>query len=112
MVTSGCASLTAFDAFGRGNEYQRLDVFAAFRLQQVNSGHHRAAGREHGVDNQRGAFVHAVHEFFKIGNGFERFFVALQSDHADFGSRNQVEHAVEHTQTGNAKSARRSRFCP
>lgn len=62
--------------------------------------HHRTAGREHGVDNQRGAFVHAVHEFFKIGNGFERFFVALQSDHADFGSRNQVEHAVEHTQTG------------
>ena len=28
------------------------------------------------------------------------FFVALQADHADFGGGQQVEHAVEHAQTG------------
>ena len=28
------------------------------------------------------------------------FFITLQADHADFGGGNQIEHAVEHAQTG------------
>ena len=79
-----------FYAFGRGNQHKGFDVAAAFLFEQVNRGNHRAACCQHGVNNQRGTFVHFVHQFFKIRHGLQGFFVALQADYADFCARNQV----------------------
>ena len=88
------------DAFGRGDQHQCLDVFAAFAFQQADGGDQRTAGGKHRVDNPRRALVHFAGKFFKIGNRLQRFLVALQADDADFRRRNQVKHTVEHTQPG------------
>ena len=85
-------------AFGRGHQHQSLDIAAAFAFQQINRRHHRAARGQHRVDNQRGAFVHFIDQFFKIRHGLQGFFIALQTHHAHFRAGNQVEHAVQHTQ--------------
>ena len=89
-----------FHAFGRGHQHQCFDVFAAFFLQQIDGGHHGAAGGQHWIDNQGRAFVHIVDKFFKIRHRLHGFFVALQTHHADFGGGNQIQHAIKHTQTG------------
>ena len=92
--------IDGFHAFRSGNQYQCFDIAATFSFQQVDGRNHRAAGRQHRVDNQGRTLGHAVNEFLKVRNRFQRFFIALQADNADFSGRNQVEYAVEHTQTG------------
>ena len=87
-------------AFRRGHQEQALDALAAGGLEHVDGGDQGAAGGQHRVEDDRGAFVHATGELLVVADRFERPLVALQSDHADLGGGNQLEHARQHAQAG------------
>lgn len=69
-------------------------------FQQVDGGNHGTAGGEHRVDDHRQALVDFRYEFFQVGVGLQRFFVASHANGADFGARDQAEYAFEHADTG------------
>ena len=92
--------LDSGDAFRRGYQHHRADVFATGLLQQVDGRNHGAAGGEHRVDDHRQAFVDFRNQFFQIGVGLQGFFVTGNADGADLGARDQAEHAFEHADAG------------
>ena len=79
-----------FYAFGRGNQHKGFDVAAAFCLSKSIVATIEPPVASIGSMMSAGRFVHFVHQFFKIGHGLQRFFIALQADYADFCARNQV----------------------
>ncbi len=90
----------AFDALGRGDQYQRANLAGAGLFQHVDGGDHGAAGGQHRVYDQGHALVQFADQLFQIGVCFQRFLVACQTDDTDLGARHQAEDAIEHAQTG------------
>lgn len=88
------------DAFWCRDQDHGANLFAARLLQQVDGGNHRAAGCQHGVDDQCQALVDVRGELFQVGVGFEGLFVAGNTDRAHLGTRDQAEYAVEHADAG------------
>ncbi|MCY1241600.1 hypothetical protein D9M72_545090 [compost metagenome] len=88
------------DAFWRSDQHHGTDVLAAGFFQQVDGCNHRAAGGEHRVDDHGQAFVDFRHQLLEVGVGLEGFLVAGHTHGADFGARDQAEHAFEHADAG------------
>ena len=87
------------DALGSCDEAHELDVLDAFFFQQRNGSRCTAAGSQHGVDDDEIA-VFDIRQFAVIFDRFQRLRVAVEADVADFGRRDEVEHALYHAQAG------------
>src|SRR6185369_3750191 len=59
-----------------------------------------ASGREHRVEDDRGARVQVVGEAVDVRLGLQGRVVARDADDADLGVRDRVEHALEHAEPG------------
>ena len=92
--------LQRLDAFRRGHQHDGADMGAAIALEHVDGGNQRPAGRQHRVDDQRQAFVKLADEAFKVGFGHQCFMVACNAHDADLGAGDQIQHAIQHAQTG------------
>jgi len=88
------------DALGCGDQHQCTDLATARLLQHVDGGDHRAAGGQHGVDDDRQALFDFRNQFFQVGLRLQGLFIASDADSTDLGAGDQAEHAVEHADAG------------
>lgn len=59
-----------------------------------------AAGRQHGVEDDSHALVDVLGELGVVLHRFEGLLVAEHAHHADLGTGNHIQEAVEHAETG------------
>jgi hypothetical protein len=86
--------------FGGGDQKKTADMRAAGLLEQIDGGDQRSAGGQHGVQNQGDALLHVGGHLDVVPYRLEGLLIAVQPDHTHLCGRDQVQHAVHHSQAG------------
>ena len=87
-------------AFGRGDDRQEPDPPGA-EIGEALDGHRgRAAGRQHGVEQEDGRAGQVLRHLLVVPARHRRHLVALETEVADLRLRHQLEERVQHPEAG------------
>ena len=68
--------------------------------QELDRRAERAAGREHRVEHEALAIAQVVGQPLGVGRRLEGLLVAHHAEEADLGGRQQLDHALQHPESG------------
>ena len=88
-----------FNSFGRADDAHKLNILAAFCLNEVDCRNCAAAGCEHRIENDDFAVCDIVGKFAVVLLGFKRFVVAIKTDVSDFCGGDKSKDTVYHAET-------------
>ena len=86
------------DPLGRAEQGDGGDVVGPAVEEEADGVGHRAAGREHRVEDVDLPAGQVVGQAVRVGDRLEGLLVALHPEEADLGARQQPDHALEHPQ--------------
>ena len=98
-VYVGMFCVDLFNSFGRADDAHKLNVLAAFRLNEVDCRDCAAASCEHRIENDDFAVCDIVGKFAVVLLGFKRFVVAIKTDVSDFCGGDKSKDTVYHAKT-------------